>query len=311
MKEIQFIFDGGLGNQIFQYFASKYISQNFSNLKIKYASSESIKSGYRNLDINELIKEPIIISKEYDQKGERIYSKVINNMPLLSKNIKCRFKSSLDLLNCLYYEKSRKSEDSLSTLKKDLNFLKKGFSKLKIKGYWQNPYSYLDNLDFYNNLIVDTKRFIPSKISPNTYITIHVRRGDYLLKENFENYNTNYSPIEFILLSLHLLPEENKSKPIYLISDDKKWANDLVFLLSGKLGYKFFPLETQNSLEDWSILRHSSINICANSSFSYSAALLNNENVDSKLRCIIPQWIKKNISAFEKGWLNSKGFIEI
>ncbi len=311
MKEIQFLFDGGLGNQIFQYFASKHIELNFNSLIIKYASSKSIKNGYRNLDINELIREPIFISKEYDQIGERIYSKLINHLPLLNKKLKGHLKSNLDLLNCLYYEKNREFEDSLINLKKDLNFLKNRISKLKIKGFWQNPKSYLDNLDFYSNLIIDTKRLIPPDIKPNSYIIIHVRRSDYLLKENFELYYTNYSIIEYILLAIQLLPEENKSKPIYIISDDKKWANDLIYLLSDKLGYKFFSLETKNHLQDWAIFRHASINICANSSFSYSAALLNNENSDNKLRCIVPQWINKNKSAFEKGWLNPNGFIEI
>ena len=41
MKEIKFIFDGGLGNQLFQYFASKYISLNFNQFQIKYELSKS------------------------------------------------------------------------------------------------------------------------------------------------------------------------------------------------------------------------------------------------------------------------------
>ncbi len=311
MKEIQFLFSGGLGNQIFQYFASRYISQNFNNLRIEYATSKSIKKGYRNLEINQLIREQIFISKEYNQISEKIYSKLIDYSPFLNKEFKGYIKSNLDLFNCLYCEKNIKFEDSLAILAKDLNFLMNRFKKLKIKGYWQNSNSYIDNLSFYRNLLIDTKRLIPLGISPNSYITIHIRRGDYLSKENFGYYNTKFSPIEFILLSLQLLPDENKSKKIYLISDDKKWAHNLAYLLSGRLGYKFLILDTKNLLEDWVICRHASINICANSSFSYSAALLNNENLGNKLRCIIPQWINKDSSAFEKGWLNPNGFIEI
>ena len=58
-------------------------------------------------------------------------------------------------------------------------------------------------------------------------------------------------------------------------------------------------------------MRHSSINICSNSTFSYTAALLNHDNLDRKVRSIIPQWIDKDCSASEKGWLVPEGFIEI
>ena len=53
------------------------------------------------------------------------------------------------------------------------------------------------------------------------------------------------------------------------------------------------------------------INICSNSTFSFTAALLNNENKDGKLRCIVPQWINRDETAYEKGWLKPNGFIEI
>ena len=70
-------------------------------------------------------------------------------------------------------------------------------------------------------------------------------------------------------------------------------------------------IKNTNIFQDWSMLRHSCINISSNSTFSYSAALLNIENKDSKLRCILPQWINNEETAFEKGWLNPEGFIEI
>ena len=56
MKQIQFLFDGGLGNQFFQFFASKYIAQRFENSNLNYALSESISNGYRNFELNNLLK---------------------------------------------------------------------------------------------------------------------------------------------------------------------------------------------------------------------------------------------------------------
>ena len=147
---------------------------------------------------------------------------------------------------------------------------------------------------------------------PEKYISIHIRRGDYISnKKLFKDHFSKFSPVAFILLALNLLPQESTNLPIYLISDDKKWANNLLTFLSSRSRLRFFTIDSKNHFEDWAILRHSSINICSNSTFSYTAALLNYENLDQKLRCIIPQWFNIDKSAFEQGWLSPKGFIEI
>ena len=99
--------------------------------------------------------------------------------------------------------------------------------------------------------------------------------------------------------------------PIILISDDKYWSKKLADILSNSINKTISVIKTNNHFEDWAILRHSSINICSNSTFSFTAALLNNENKDSKLRCIVPQWINREETAYEKGWLEPNGFVEI
>ena len=82
-------------------------------------------------------------------------------------------------------------------------------------------------------------------------------------------------------------------------------------ILSNSLNKKITIINTNNHFEDWAILRHSLINVCSNSTFSFTAALLNNENKESKLRCIVPQWINREETAYEKGWLEPNGFVEI
>ena len=89
------------------------------------------------------------------------------------------------------------------------------------------------------------------------------------------------------------------------------WRNNLIDILSNSFQNKLRFINTINHFEDWSLIRHASINICSNSTFSYSAALLNNDNRGNKLRCIVPQWINDETMAFQKGWLNPNGFIEI
>ena len=62
---------------------------------------------------------------------------------------------------------------------------------------------------------------------------------------------------------------------------------------------------------DWSIMNQARLNIAANSTFSYTAAMLNFGNKEAKLRCIVPQWISREISAEMNGWLSFQGFVGI
>tara|TARA_Y100000589_G_scaffold190431_1_gene180356 strand:- start:2331 stop:3275 length:945 start_codon:yes stop_codon:yes gene_type:complete len=314
MMDLQFVFNGGLGNQIFQFLASKYILEEVRNIKINYALSEYILNGGRNFELNNLLKSPLDITKEYNQYFEKIYNKIINNSFFLKQTQRDKIKFKFNLKNKLYYEKNINNTflDSIQDLSKDLNLLTNNFSKLKIKGYWQNPSCYLENIDTYSKYFLNTKKFLPSGIKANQYITIHIRRGDYFLsKESTLHFYSKFSPVQFIILSLKILPKEYLNYPIYLISDDIHWRNNLIDILSNSFQNKLRFINTINHFEDWSLIRHASINICSNSTFSYSAALLNNDNRGNKLRCIVPQWINNETTAFQKGWLNPPGFIEI
>ncbi len=312
--EAKFIFNGGLGNQIFQYLASKYISRNLISLKISYSLSESILKKNRNLDLNKLLINPIETNNESINIIDKLTSKVINNFFFLKEVNKTKIKFRLNLINKLYREQlfTPDFEDPLFKLNNDLNLIQNKKDKLKIDGYWQNPSCYIDDLDNYMKNLIDTRDLLPKQVKPNQYITIHLRRGDYFLnKGTMDFYFSKFSVIKYIILSLQLLSQEYQNMPIYILSDDKSWREKTREILTNCLTNKFTCIETNNHFEDWSILRHASINICSNSTFSYTAALLNNENKDRKLRCIVPQWINTCQSAFEKGWLKPEGFIEV
>ena len=314
MKQVQFIFNGGLGNQIFQYLASKYISDKFLNIKINYALSEYIINGGRNFELNNLLVDPLIITEPYKQYGEKVYTKIINKLPFLTKVHKNKIKNKFNIINNIYYEKdtSDKFNNSLEIFFEDLLFLKNKKSKLQIRGFWHNPNAYIDKLENLNNLFINTAKLIPNYLKPNNYLTIHIRRGDYCInRKTLETYYSRFSPIQFILTALEILPSDFINMPIILISDDKEWRNNLASILSAKKGREIKFINTHNHFEDWAILRHSALNICANSTFSYTAALLNPENKNKKIRCILPQWISNEKTSLEIGWSNLPGFIEI
>ena len=312
--DIQFVYDGGLGNQIFQYLASKKISKKFKKLNLYYSLSNHILSGSRNFELNGLLIKPIKINRENSNFNNVNISKIIDKIPILKNNQKSKIKFKLNSLKNLYFEDKVDShfQDPLLKLIKDLNLIQSKKSKLKIYGFWQNPTSYLSELEEYMNCLIDTKKFLPRGIESNKYITIHIRREDYYSRKDIlDFYFSKFSPLKYILLSLQLIPSEYKNLPLFLFSDDKIWSIKIKKILFESLNKKISCLETNNHFEDWAILRHASLNICSNSTFSYTAALLNNENKDNKLRCIVPQWINKQETAFEKGWLKPEGFIEI
>ena len=119
MTNAQFIFEGGLGNQIFQYLASIYIEKNIKNINLSYGLTDDIRMGYRNFELDKLIKKTIAINKEFSQFREKLYLRLIKNTPFLTDSQKLNLKSKIYLLNCLYYEKENFCENPLLTLEKD------------------------------------------------------------------------------------------------------------------------------------------------------------------------------------------------
>ena len=94
----------------------------------------------------------------------------------------------------------------------------------------------LCNLKEYMDFLIDTKELIPKGIKTNNYITIHIRREDYYSRKDImELYFSKFSPIEYILLSLKLIPSEYENMPIFLLSDDKSWSKKLANILSNSL----------------------------------------------------------------------------
>ena len=124
-------------------------------------------------------------------------------------------------------------------------------------------------------------------------------------------YFSKFSPVQYILIALSLIPNEFNNFPIFFISDDISWRNNMIEILSGKVSNKFIILNKTDNFYEWSILRNSAINICSNSTFGYTAALLNNSNKSRKLRCIVPQWINQYEISFDKGWTSPEAFFDL
>ena len=314
MSKLQFLLRGGLGNQIFQYLGSKYITKLIPELDVNYSLSKETLTSYRSFEINKILVENLKINQEYKSTRSKILKKIFNNIYLLKKvNIsnlilKLKFLETIDE-NEIH---KNKFENSLLELYQKLKSIKDLNSPIKVMGYWQNPSCYINNIKNLSLLFENTKKILPSNFESLRYITIHIRRGDYLSnKDSYNMYFSRFSEIQFILGALNLIPREFNSIPIYLISDDYEWASKLTYLLKSNVKNDLICMEYKDPIKSWSILNNSLINIVSNSTFSYTAAMLNTNNLNNKLRCILPKWINYRDSSFEKGWLSPSGFVDI
>jgi hypothetical protein len=70
-------------------------------------------------------------------------------------------------------------------------------------------------------------------------------------------------------------------------------------------------MSSNDPLVDWLIMKHARLNIIANSTFSFTAALLNKTNSGHKLRCLMPTWLSANMTTASKGWTAIPGALEL
>ena len=139
--------------------------------------------------------------------------------------------------------------------------------------------------EFERNLLFEKKNL---KFKPSSYITVHARRGDYLnVLSNAKEYASNYSFISFLTSAINILPSEFDDLPIIIVSNDKEWFENIkISGLSNKK--RDFLLKSGNEVDDWILMSNARLNIISNSTFSYTASLLNRSNNYSKLRAIMP-----------------------
>jgi hypothetical protein len=149
-------------------------------------------------------------------------------------------------------------------------------ASLQLKGYFQSS-KYFDK---YRDFIVDLFTHQPTiKKLKHEYgnilrdsVSLHVRRGDYLITGDFigVNYYDN------ALLSLF---ESNQVNKVLVFSDDIDWCEKNLFH-KGLLDVIY--VKGNKDYEDLYLQSLCTYNICANSSFSWWGAYLN-QNPDKKV----------------------------
>ena len=273
---------GGLGNQMFQfaagYVAAKKCEVNLS-LDLSWFNRRQLHNGF------EL------------EKVFNIYSKVnfLNNT-LSFKSI--NFKEILNKFDRTF---QAYNEPHFHYTPKIISIPKRSF----LKGYWQSELYFKDFaadirkvFNFYNP--IDKKNYlVADQINQNNSISIHVRRGDYLLKTNI---NHNVDLKEYYLTAIEKTSILFDNPKYFIFTDDPLWVAK-----NFTLNYSFTVVDINrgtDSFYDMHLMSLCKCNIIANSSFSWWGAWLNNKK--DKVVFAPNNWFKdKSISTddlFPNSW---------
>lgn len=250
--------DGGLGNQMFQYAFGSNVSK-LTGLTLKLDTR--FLGEYRHYELGIFdIKNAFASEKElllFDRRKLSILQKMF-------------FKFRHNFTRTLLLSEQEGNEN--------LIFLSHLPENIYLSGYWQNE-MYFESIE---PLVRDIFKFpafierenllLESIIQHSESVSLHVRRGDYMLEQNKVVHGI--LPIDFYHNAISLIRKRLEDPVFIVFSDDVEWVKRNLFI-EGKVQYS-----THNSgnrafrdMQLMSICKH---NIIANSSFSWWGAWLNN-----------------------------------
>lgn len=262
MKIIIFIFQGGLGNQMFQWAMMKALKQKYPKALI-FADihySEGCHSGFELFRIFNL-----------PGKFTHITTKI-----LTSKFRKYIYKASAIIQESNAYQ----FNPTYLRAPKGLSWY---------EGYWQSEKYFINIADYIKNsfkfkyslLNPKSEEYLKNIMSSNS-VSVHIRRGDYLSITT--NGKSIVLPIKFYDLAIKEMNKRVEAAIYFVFSDDIDWCKAKLNIPSA------IYIDCNNSTDSWqdmclmSACKH---NIVANSTFSWWGAWLNS---NPEKTVIIPDW---------------------
>lgn len=281
---------GGLGNQLFQYAAARHLAHlNNTELFVdnSYLQTPTENVAPRNYELGSFN----VVSKIADQKllhsfhgcefsaKERILTKLIS----LGKNNKYKFDEY-------------GFDEHLLELR----------GNYYIRGFFQSEKYFKNIKEVIRKELTIKDEFIPKddllikSISNQNSVSIHIRRGDYI--RNLSSMEAHgLCSKDYYTKSIEFIKRElGNDIHFYLFTDDAKWVqNEMKWEINSTL------IENKTTLEDFYLMSLCKQNIIANSTFSWWAAWLNNNN-DKKV--ILPKhWLNnllsETIEIAPKNWI--------
>lgn len=261
-------FEGGLGNQMFQFAYYRYLQSLGHHIKLDiYSPSSKKHGGFRLFDIFPNISKkdvlPYFVARPY-------------------------FLFYGDLLKKVFkINKTTNGGD---------NFLKPVIPDniIWIRGLWQS-YKYLLaiepqlNKDFVFTDFTDSyNKEIAEKIQKSESVSIHIRRGDYL-KPRVQITMGNICDTEYYTEAISIIKTHVGNPSFFVFSDDIEWVKKNLNLPDATyINYN----KKENSFRDMQLMSLCKHNIIANSSFSWWGSWLNKHS--NKVVVAPKKWMHNN-----------------
>lgn len=270
---------GGLGNQLFQYAASRHLAQlNDTEL---FVDTTFLESTVENTTPREYCLSNFnVASKIADEK-------LLQNFRGSEFSIPERIK--IKLISLGKYNKYKFDDYGFDEqfLKLKGNYYLRGF--FQTEKYFKSIESIIrEELTVKDEFIPKDKQLIDDIKNRNS-VAIHIRRGDYI--RNLSSMEAHgLCTKDYYTKSIENMKRElGNDLHFYLITDDAKWVQtEMRWDINSTL------IENKSTIEDFYLMSLCKHNIIANSTFSWWAAWLNkNENK----RVILPKhWLNNLLS---------------
>lgn len=278
-------FNGGLGNQLFQYAFLEYLRLNDQEVYADLSEYHHHRHHYG-----------YELEKVFGCKLERAEKKQIRALTIDHNDpiVKC-LEKVLKVKICKdseFYELNRISVIERVPIKVDTYFL----------GYWQNIHyvrcveSVLREKLIFKELVQGKNLECCERLKDTDTVSIHVRRKDYLQNTNLGGICSEHyymEAIDYMKARLHM--------PIFIFfSDDIEWCKDR---FGDRSDIHYVDWNTgKDSYKDMHLMSLCKNNIIANSSFSWWGAWLNGNK--DKIVIMPKQWTKYSDSTMmSPGWV--------
>lgn len=290
-------FNGGLGNQMFQYAFALSVADKFkTNFALDFSWFEAVKKhelvvprvfglnvfnlecpAATNEDLSE-VKYPNFDSK-FKRSLAKMFPKFFNVNYVSEKHTFCFDNHLFNYPHYFYYEGYFQNEKYFKHLRAAL--LKSFSLKAPLSQFDQKTQSVLDEI-----------------IKTNS-VSIHIRRGDYVSLDHVSKTHGTCS-LEYYKRAIEYIAEKVEKPHFFLFSDDIDWV---VGNLELKYPYTVVDFNQDKPYLDLELMKNCKHNITANSSFSWWGAWLN-EN-PQKIVISPKRWIlqKKKCDIAPKEWV--------
>lgn len=254
---------GGLGNQMFQYATGLALARRLGT-EVLVDNSAYTKYKLHKYNLDAFKNKPDIAPNIYG-----LVEILLNNnfYKYLPKSLKYYIE------NKYFYKIYKENDFSYST---NINHL--SGSRIKILGYFQSEKYFKqyrsEVVESFTFNDMDKKHELIGKIKKTNSVSVHIRRGDYLITKNLKVHGILDD--DYYKKAYKFISKQVKNATFFAFSDDPDWVRQ---------EFKFIPRlhvikgDTRRPIRDMYLMSQCKHHVIANSSFSWWGAWLSqNQN---------------------------------